>query len=148
VKAEEDLTLTANSTPKIQAWTLGGAVSSGAGGGAGSGNTVSNLGESYITSSEGSATSPAVQANGAVTLTATDDALIQADAGGVGVALNMARAGFTTVTGSIGVAASVNTINDTTRAFISGSDVKAGGALAVHAVSTSVIDALTMGGSI
>src|SRR5262249_18522069 len=69
--------------------------------------------------------------------------------GGVAVAFNLAEGGGQqTLTGSFGVAASVNSITDTTRAFIADSAVQAGGALAVHAVSTAVIDALTLGGTV
>src|SRR5262249_7282466 len=126
VKADDDLTLTATSKPNIKALTLGGAASSSAGGGAGSGNTVTNRVESYIVGSHGTGTSPGVEATGAMTLTATDEALITADAGGFALALDLADEGFETATISVGISASINSIADTTRAFIADSAVKAG----------------------
>jgi len=85
-----------------------------------------------------------------MTLDASDQSQIKADAGGLGIALNASPSSSgddQLFTGSVGVSAAVNTITDTTRAYIAGSAVTAGGALTLDANSTSVIDALTIGGA-
>jgi hypothetical protein len=93
-------------------------------------------------------TTHSVAANGGtVTLTATDDADIHADAGGfaisVGVSTSGAGGGL-----SIGAAVSDNVIGGSVKAYIENSKVTATGNVSLSAVSTPQIDALAMGGTL
>ncbi len=146
-----NVSLTAASTPTIQALTIGGAVAVGSsnqktgfafsGAGAGSGNTIRNTAEAAIRNGSTVTTTGA----GAVLLTATDASTITADAGGVGIAVGASSQG-TGAAISVGVSIADNLIANQTRAYIDGSTVTAAGNIGVTAFSASNIDALTIAG--
>ncbi|MBD2449019.1 DUF4347 domain-containing protein [Nostoc sp. FACHB-152] len=156
VNAASDVDLDANSTAEINAFTFGGAgavsVSVGAGAGAasaagaGSTNTIANVIEAYILDSSG------VKASlGSVSLSATDDAKIQATAHGGSLALS----GSDTVSVSLSIAAvdANNTLSNQVRSFIDNSTVEAlNGTVTVIADSNSSINseavAASVGGAI
>ncbi|MBD2516808.1 DUF4347 domain-containing protein [Nostoc sp. FACHB-973] len=137
------INLTANSTAKIDALTIAGAISvaagqtalSGSGAGTSSTNTIDNTIEASIQNNAD------VDASGAVSLTATDNSTIVADAGGVAVALAFGKSV------SVGAALATNTTNNTTKATIDSSPVVAN-SVALSANSTANIDAFTLGAAL
>jgi hypothetical protein len=135
VNAGGGVTITANSTPSILAVTVAGALGVGtgnaafAGAGAGSGNSITRKVQALI--SDGS---DVTTHNGqAVTLTATDHATIQADAGGL--ALGFAGGQDAILGGALGAAISINSVTDTIIASIIGSTVTSAGNVALKATT-------------
>ncbi|WP_392533892.1 DUF4347 domain-containing protein [Nostoc sp. C117] len=142
--------LSANSTANIDAFTLGAALSGGTGAGGGvtgsgagssSNNTISNTIEASINN-----TNNVTADSGSVTLSAIDTSTINADAGGVAVALAGGSSGGTAV--SVGAAIAINTIDNTIKATIDKSTVNASTGVALTATSTADIDALAVAGSL
>ncbi|MBD2412394.1 hypothetical protein FACHB389_10860 [Nostoc calcicola FACHB-389] len=142
------INLTATSTAKIDALTIAGAISatagqtllSASGAGTSSTNTIDNTIEASIKNNAD------VDASGAVSLTATDNTTIVADAGGVAVALALSSQP-NNVAISVGAALATNTVSDTTKATIDGSPV-VGNSVALSANSTANIDAFTLGAAL
>ncbi len=140
--------LTATSTATIDALTFAGGLA-GAGGqgggvaltgqGMGSGNTINNTIRAVITGA-----SQVTVSGGGLTLTATDDSSIDADAGGIGIAGAGGQGGG--VAGAVGVAVAINDISNTVEAKIDNSAVSGAANVALTATSTSTIDALTFAG--
>ena len=149
VSAAGELSLTSLSDANIWALSLAGAVSVSAGGGGGNAvsvggavavNTVANKSLAYITNS-GDQRSDILSA-AAVTLSATEDTDIIANAGGVSMAFSTGGAGG--VGASVGASVAVNTIANEVKSFISGSDVNTSGALSLTTLSEANIWALTI----
>ncbi|MBS0263399.1 MAG: hypothetical protein JSS02_15765, partial [Planctomycetes bacterium] len=152
VTSAGSIDLTAHSTPKITAWTIGVAVADGGGGqglkgsgaGAGSGNTIDCTTEAYILNCGGAR---GVFANGGgVTLSATDDSTIMAIAGALAVA---GLFGGSDISASVGISVAVNEITNHVHAYIDTSIVHAAGALTITASQDKAqITAYTVGGAI
>ena len=83
---------------------------------------------------------------GGVSLSATDNSSITADAGGVGIALGITGGSSGGVT--VGISAATNTVTNQVLAYIDGSTVNSAGALTLTASETSTIYALTIGGAL
>src|SRR5439155_15656142 len=113
------------------------------GAGAASYNSIANTTEATITAS------PVTAGAGGVTLSATDDSSIDADAGGVAIALNLAKNGSSGASGAVGIAIAENDVHNAVRARITGSStVVSAGAVELTADSKVSIDALTIGASV
>ena len=153
---------------------VGGGGSNGVGvgaAGAGSGNTITNHIEAFIDNSStvttdqtGGGVIPIITPNppsaacssgqargppgadGDVYLSATDCATIVANGGGLGIGVG--GGGSNGVGASLGVAAAVNSVTDTTESFIDSSGVSAAGNVALSAVESATINTLTIGGAI
>jgi len=146
-----DVSVSASDTANVQALTIGGAVGGGGGGaagvgvgaaGAGSGNTVTNT----ITAAIQNGSTVTTTSSGDVKLSATDNPSIIADGGGLSVALGFGGAAGVGV--SLGVGAAVNTITDTTCAFVDASTVNAASAVSLKSMETGSILAITYGGTV
>ncbi len=72
---------------------------------------------------------------GQVNLTATDSSTIEADAGGVAIAIAASKGGGSFGSLTIGAAAASNTETDSTKAYIDGSTVDAAGSVSATAMS-------------
>jgi hypothetical protein len=151
--AATTIALTSKEAAYLWALTIGGAVAASSGGesngislalaGADSVNTITNDVESYLLNS-----SSVTALGGAVTLTATDGSDIEANGGGLGIAVGISSEG-TGAGVSIGESAAVNTIDNTVKATIDNSDVSATGAdVALSATEGSQEWALTIGGAV
>jgi hypothetical protein len=108
--------------------------------------TLNNIQDSEVEASIRNNSTVVSFGSGNFTLEANDDSKINADAGGVAVAL--AKGDGTTPAGSVGAAVSNNAISKTVQTFIDGSLVQSQGELNLNATSTAVIDVLALGGSI
>ena len=137
------ITLDAQSSASIFALTIGvaGAISAGSGGGAsfagagsGSGNGISNHTKAQI--SGGTAIS-----GGALSVTATDNATINADAGGVSIVFTRGPPGL-----AFGVSVASDDIHDAADARISGAATVTAPSVLVKALSTTKIDSVTIAG--
>ena len=91
-----------------------------------------------------SITSSVVDADGDVTVSSTDEATIEADAGGVALALSFGKGASFTL--AIAVSVALNEISHTTRATVASATVSAD-RIAVLATSVAEISALTIAGS-
>ncbi len=145
------IALTATDTANVVAYTVGGAVSGAGGGaagvgvgaaGAGSGNTITDIVEAVI--QEGSIVTTIT--TGDVTLMATDNPSVTANGGGVG--LTGAGGGAAGVAVSLGVAAAVNSIQDTVEAFVNNSQIASAGGVSLTANETATVQAFTIGGTV
>jgi len=152
------VSLDAEATATIKAYTWAGSLAGGASGmaglagsgaGAGSGNAVTANVEAAIKDS-----SDVSVGAGGVNLTATNQLTIDSNAGGVALAVE--ANGTTNVAVAIGAAAATNSIeNGTTNAVIDSSQVTSSGAVkldssstgSINAVSVAVSIGATMGGS-
>ncbi|MGC9328088.1 MAG: hypothetical protein ACP5I1_10680, partial [Candidatus Hinthialibacter sp.] len=160
VSTTGDLILEATDDSAIQAVSIGGA---GAGGqssavaltGAFSFNSIDNTIESIIENSRRSdGRGDGIDAGGEIHLTATDNAAIRADAGGLAIAISAKKGGGGgTGTVAVGAGAAVNEIvkdedhGHAVRALIENSDVTADGDLTLTAVSNAQIETLAIGGA-
>ncbi|MFO0928938.1 MAG: hypothetical protein U0736_18270 [Gemmataceae bacterium] len=154
VIAAGDVLVTANSSPKIRALTIGAAggvtISGGqgfsaafAGAGSGSGNQVANTVQALIVGSTVDST------GGQLRVTATDASVIYADAGAFAVALSLAQQGAASVNLAVGASAAANQVTNVARAAVLAfSTVSAAGDVTVAALSTSRIDTLTIAGAL
>jgi autotransporter-associated beta strand protein len=144
-----DVALEAQSDPLIwsQAISLsvGIAMSGGAdagiildGAGAGSGNEIRNTTEAVITGDSLVTTSGA----GDVTLTATDDSQIKADAPGISLSFDWVPANAYTL--EVGIAITSNEIANTLQANVEGSTIVSAGGFAAQAESAATIDSLPL----
>ncbi|TWU31778.1 dockerin type I domain-containing protein [Novipirellula artificiosorum] len=157
VTADGYVELAADSTATIEALTLAGVLTAsasgddsgvaGAVGGAGSSNHVANVIEACITGN-----SLITASAGDVTLTATDNSTIKADAGGFAFAFGAGKS--TSGALSIGASFAHNEIENQVRAYISGltvpqdanvAVVSAAGDVALLANSEAIIEAVTVG---
>ena len=160
VTADGAIDLDANSSIEIDALSIAGTLSANisaqqgslpiavAGAGAGSGNVIDNTVSATIENGSTVTVRPRVDATvppAGVTLSATDDATITADAGAVSVALSYAQG--TGVNVSVGISASLNEITNTVEAGVDDSVVVSDGSFAATAETTATIDALTFAGS-
>lgn len=156
VSAGGAVSVRAVSEVDIDALTIAGALSGGTGSGessflfnlggagAGSGNSVTNTVSATV--AHGATVTTTGNAAG-VTVSATDDSGIVADAGAVALALGYSS-GSTNINLSFGASAAVNEVGNTVEASVSGaSTVTATGAVTVGATSTATIDALTVAGA-
>ena len=141
VTATGDIELNADDHASISAFAVGGALAVGqsttgatlfAGAGAATINTVSLATEASISNG-----SDVESTGGSVTLSAINNADINADAGGVALALAPSNVA---VAVSVGASAAVNTVANGVQAFIDGSEAIAGGNVEVKAQSTSDVD--------
>ncbi len=132
----------------IDALTIGGALTSGASfSGAGSGNTTRNVTKAFIEGGTGVINAPAIHADDEIAVKATDTSRIIADAGGVGVVINIATvSGDEVQSGSVGIGAAVNNIENTIQAIILDTSVT-GATVTVLAESTANIQVLSIGGA-
>ena len=142
-----DVSATARSSAEIEATTFGisGTLASGdkggislAGAGSGSGNTVANIIEASVQGGN-------VNANGVVSLTATDDMQITADAGGAGLAFASGKGNSTSV--AIGAAAATNDVDNQVRTLLDGTSVTGTNGVSLTANSAADIEALTLAGA-
>jgi hypothetical protein len=150
VNASGSVSVTATASPSIEAITAAGSGSFAGGsglasvgiGGEGSGsiNTIATTvealinGGSIVTTTDG----------GGVSLTATGSSNIEAIAGGVAFA-GATASNLAGVQVSVGAAAAVNTIVDSTLAIVVGSTVDSAGAVSLSASNDETIDAYTVG---
>ena len=150
VNASGSVSVTATASPSIEAITAAGSGSFAGGsglasvgiGGEGSGsiNTIATTvealinGGSIVTTNNG----------GAVSLTATGSSNIEAIAGGIAFA-GATASNLAGVQVSVGAAAAVNTIVDSTLAIVVGSTVGSAGAVSLSASNDETIDAYTVG---
>ena len=153
VTAGGAVTLDAASTAEIKAETIagsgagaGGAGLSGALDGAGAGSTNTVLVDVEAAIRGDSTVSTTIGSDGDVTLAASDDTAIDADAGGVAIAIGISTAGFGGGA-SVGFGVGNNTVANTARAFVESANVLADGAVEITAMSSSLIDAYTFGGA-
>ena len=150
VKASGSVSVTATASPSIEAITAAGSGSFAGGSGvasvgidgegSGSINTIATTvealinGGSIVTTNNG----------GAVSLTATGSSNIEAIAGGIAFA-GATASNLAGVQVSVGAAAAVNTIVDSTLAIVVGSTVDSAGAVSLSASNDGTIDAYTVG---
>nr|WP_293778378.1 DUF4347 domain-containing protein [uncultured Oxalicibacterium sp.] len=146
------VSLSAMQTATIESLSIGGAVAVQAGGGgaavaaagAGSNNTIKNTIAAYVNNSLGS--TKGIRASGAIALTASDDATITANAGGVGIAIMGGGAGAGV---SMGIAAATNVIENTVDAYFDKATVSTtANNISLSATESASIAALTLGGAI
>ena len=154
VTAGGGVTVAAVETATITALTIGGSVAVGAstGGGnatgvalagAGSGNTVRDDTEAYV-----SAGSQVTADTGAVTITSTDTSTVVANGGGVGIAVGGSASG-NGVGVTVGISAAMNDVENQVLAYVDGSTVNApAGGITLSATETATIMALTIGGAL
>jgi hypothetical protein len=109
-----------------------------AGAGAGSGNKVTNTIESRVTD----LTTTGITGN--LSVSATEEGTINADAGGGALALNISQGG-SSGGAAVGAAAATNQITNTVTASIANSDIDVGGDITVEASSSPTIDTFTFG---
>ncbi len=110
-----------------------------AGAGAGSGNTISNTTQAFI--SQGSTVTSGRGQD--VEVMATDSSSITADGGGGTLAAAGGEGGGIAI--AIGAAVAINTITNTTKAYIDDSTVTSGGKVTLSATSTSQIYVVAVG---
>ncbi len=145
--AAGDVSITATSAPTIYAFTLGGSLSAGEGdeggftiaaAGAGSGNDIHNTIKAAIENG-----STVITADGAsVSLAATDNSRVTADAGGFGLAGVDRSEGGRVIT--LGVSAAHNDITNEVRAVVDDSTVRSAGQVTLSSAATATIDVLTV----
>src|SRR5262249_45318177 len=117
--------------------------------GAGTGNTINEDDEAYVHNSQKSDGNRGVTArNGSISLTATDNSSITANAGGFGIGLARSVAG-TAIGASIGLSAATNDVEhhvlaDADRSSLTSST----GDVTLSASETATIQALTIGGAV
>ena len=159
IDASNDVSLTAKDTAVIKAVAIGGAGAGGSGkasvalAGAVSLNTISGGVEAYIANSTADTRGPGIKTGCTVTLTATDDTTITADAGGFAIAIGTGGSGGAKVSGSIGASIAINDIGgDAPRnvlAYADNTTIEAGmGDVTLTAISTATINALAIGGAL
>ena len=141
------LTLTAIAGGTIWALALGiaGAVSTGggsgfAGAGSGTGNDITHKVLATLTNGT-------VTTGGALTLSASSTATIEASSGGIAIMLARGPPGSGGA-GAIGLSIALNDITPTVTAKIDGTKVTAGGNVALTATSTATITAIAIGGAV
>ncbi|MCA9171041.1 MAG: hypothetical protein KDB23_25380, partial [Planctomycetales bacterium] len=146
--------VSASSNSKIDALTLGGAVAAGQGtsggasfaiAGAGSYNTINKFVEATIDNDAGTTVTAS---EGAINVSALDTSRINADAGGVAIAVGASSSGGTGVGGTIGFSTAINEINNHVLAHIDNTSVTAASGVTISARETAKIDALTLGGAV
>ena len=163
-----EVAITAKSAPHLYGLAIAGsvAINSGqSGGGAGGGgppgnNSVSKAALTLAGAAAGSvnlveSTSEAIvgagstitSTTGSITVRATDDADVTADAGGVALAWAKAK-GDTNVTATFGVAFAINEIKSTARASVADAVLVSAVDIIVEADSSPEIDALAVAGSL
>ncbi len=127
VSAAGTVSLSASETANIQALTIGGAIGVAGGGGssvgvaaagAGSGNTITDDIEAGITGG-----SDVTAQGGGISISATDNSMIVANAGGVGIAVG--GSGASAVGATIGISAGTNEMTNQVLAYIDSSTVSA-----------------------
>ncbi|MDB5856869.1 MAG: Hemolysin-type calcium-binding region, partial [Ramlibacter sp.] len=156
VSGSTGVSLTAKSTADIEALAMGGAGSGAGGAGSGLSGTLAGAGAGTTNDIQvtieavikGGSTVTVNGTNGDITLSATDDSDITADAGGVAIAISAATGGGASGSGSIGAAVATNTINTATTAAIDGSSATAARNVSLTATSTTDIDALAFGAAV
>ena len=159
IDASNDVSLTAKDTAVIKAVAIGGAGAGGSGkasvalAGAVSLNTISGGVEAYIANSTADTRGPGIKTGGTVTLTATDDTTITADAGGFAIAIGTGGSGGAKVSGSIGASIAINDIGGAVPrnvlANVDNTTIEAGiGDVGLTAISTATINALAIGGAL
>ncbi len=147
VQIAGDLSVQAIAQPTIDALSIGGALTNGASfSGAGSGNTIKNDTQAYIAGGTGVSPAQAILVDGKATVSASDKSTIIADAGGISIALNIFSNTGDKLSGSVGVAAALNKIENRLKATISDTTMQSKD-LTVSAVSESRIEALTLAGA-
>ncbi len=147
VQSDGDLLLTASSDATIDTLTIGGALTNGGSfSGAGSGNTIRNTTKAVIRGVGATNSNPAILAKGAVGVLALDTSLVKADAGGFGIVLNVFSSGGDSLSGSIGIGAAVNDIENQLIATILDTTVT-GKDVSVSSTSTAEILAFTIAGA-
>jgi len=107
------------------------------GAGAGSGNTIQNAIRAYVRDSD-------ITQAGSLSLTATDDSRITAHAVALALAVQIGSGGIGTAV-SMGGTATVNAIGNEVEAFVEDSTVSVAGPIAVQAIESSSIFALSVG---
>ena len=163
-----EVAITATSAPHLYGLAIAGAVainSGQSGGGAGGGgppgnNSVSKAALTLAGAAAGSvnlveSTSEAIvgagstitSTSGSITVRATDDSDVTADAGGVALAWAKAK-GDTNVTATFGVAFAINEIRSTARAEVHDAVLVSAVDIIVEADSSPEIDALAVAGSL
>ena len=149
------LTLEAKATPTIKALSMAGAGAVGysqssstftfAGAGAGSGNDITSVVTATIDDIDD--TSNTLVTAGVLNVLATDTSSIEANAGGIALALGIAG-GNANINVSIGASVAINNINVQTTASVIDSTARSlVGAAAVKATSAATIEALTIAGA-
>ncbi|MDK9703142.1 MAG: DUF4347 domain-containing protein [Sulfuritalea sp.] len=146
--------VSAKSTSSIAAMTFGVAVAvstgsggfGGSGAGAGSGNTVNNTISGSIRNSRLGGKGVTAGGGRAVAVTATDNSNIVAVAGSLSFGGAFGSGGG--AAGSVGISLAINSITDTTSAYIDSANVSTtGNNVTVTATEQSSITAVTIGGS-
>lgn len=154
VDADGGVTIEAISDATIKALTLGIAVGAsagsggfaGSGAGAGSGNEINNTVQAYVANSPG-ASNKGVYADGNILIRADDTAGIYAIAGGLGVAVGVG--GYGSAAATVGVGVADNDIENTVKAYVSGSTVSATTAdVEISALEAATVFAVCVGGAV
>ncbi len=130
--------------------TIGGAIGVGGGGGAGVGvvgagaystNTIANDVEADVTGG-----STVTSHGGGITMSATDNSMIVANGGGVGISVGGGGGAGVGVT--LGISAATNKIQNIIYAEIDGSTASATGSVSLSTQETANIQALSIGGAL
>ncbi|WP_036477316.1 LamG-like jellyroll fold domain-containing protein [Myxosarcina sp. GI1] len=158
VVAQGDLELIADSTSTITAYSISGSGSASwnksglvmSGAGAGTRNIVNNTIDASIDDLDDSNNIDTnVDAAGAMTVKATDNSTIYADAGGAAVSLAIAGDSWSTSAAlSVGAGVASNEITNTVTAHVTDASVEADGTIDISAISNSTIDAFALGAAV
>ena len=155
VTASGQVSLSASENAAIFTITIGGAIavggaSTGGGGGAVAGadsyNSISNLVQASISGAPGDQSNSVTSSGGGVKLSATDTSTILSHAGGLGVGVG--GASNVAIAATVGISEATNQVDNQVLAFIDGSNVSASNRVALSAMETATIEALTLGGAI
>ena len=132
------------SQPTIDALTIAGAgtLGQGAGAGAGSGNYIVQITRATI-----SGGSVVAEGTGAIKVSASDTASITADAGGIGIAIDVLNNG-SDLNLAIGIGIAINDITQQVHTNVTGATVTANGDVSVTANASATIDAFTFGAAV
>ena len=140
------VSITAASTSSITTWAVGiaGTISGGGGGGAAFAGAGSGAGASVTNNIWATLTGGTVVSAGSLTVSATDAAQINTQAGGLAIAL--ARGPPTAI--AIGASIASNSIGDSVEAEITNASSVSASTLALSATENSGIDAWTVAGGV
>jgi len=111
-------------------------------GGAVAVNVVANKTEAYVKGN--ASTAPTISAGGNVAISADDQSVVVAVAGGLSVAVAESGGGA----GSVGISVAVTVTDNATNAYVSGSTLTAGGAIEIDASSSALIVSVSVAGSL
>ena len=145
----EDILISADSSPSINALTMGGSGAGSisnstaftiAGAGAGSRNTITSVVNAWI-----SQTTPSVYRGQTITVLANDNSTIVANSGAIALLLTLPSS--TNINVSIGVSLAINSITATTISKVDRARLQAEGNLVIASSSQGSISALTIAGA-